>query len=199
MNKQIISRVFFNSVNSNIQVIGTGKKSLYNIIDMSSVLGYNSPGYLRQYYCYKCGDTKLIDNEYVNVNDVVNILNRGRKPDCKKLLQEILKRNKITHTFIMPERVEIDIYKSICDYYSDNVDIVVISNKNVKGYFPDIVIEKNKKVALIIEINEFNHSVCETRNSKIMKNLGCKNFLNINPHDATFSIGKMLKKISQCV
>lgn len=74
-------------------------------------------------------------------------MNRGIKPNCKKLLQEILNHEEITHTFIVLERVEIDIYKLINDYYSDDVDIVVISNKNVKGYFPDIVIEKNKKVA----------------------------------------------------
>lgn len=76
----------------------------------------------------------------------------------------------------MPERVEIDIYKSICDYYSDNVDIKIISNKNVKGYYPDIVIKKNNKVVLIIEINEFNHSICETRNCIIKKNLKCDKF-----------------------
>lgn len=91
MNHQILSRVFFNSVNSYIKVIGIGKKSLYNIIDMSNVLGYNSSGYLRQYYCNKCCDIKLINYEYIDVNGIINILNRGRKPNCKKLLREILK------------------------------------------------------------------------------------------------------------
>ena len=199
MNKQIQSRVFFKSVNSYIKVIRTNKKSLYNTIDMSKVLGYNSQEYLREYYCYKCGDVKLINNEYIDVNGVINILNRGRKPNCKKLLEEILKQEEITHTYIMPERVEIDIYKSICDYYSDDDDIEIISNKNVKGYFPDIVIKKNKKVALVIEINEFDHPICETRNSKIKKNLRCENFLNINPHDSKFSTGKLIKLISQYV
>jgi hypothetical protein len=199
MNHQISSRVFFNSVNSYIKVIGTGKKSLYNIIDMSNVLGYNNSGYLRKYYCYKCGDIKLINNEYIDINGVINILNRGRKSNCKKLLQEILNQEEITHTFIMPERVEIDIYKSIYDYYSDNTDIKIISNKNVKGYYPDIIIKKNNKIALIIEINEFNHRICETRNGIIKQNLKCENFLNINPHDASFSIGKMIKNISQYI
>jgi len=199
MNHQVLSRVFFNSVNSYIKVIGTGKKSLYNIINLSNVLGYNNSEYLRKYFCYKCGDIKLINNEYIDINGVINILNRGRKSNCKKLLQEILKHEEITHTFIIPERVEIDIYKSICDYYSDNTDIKIILNKNVKRYFPDIVIKKKNKVILIVEINEFNHSICETRNSVIKKNLKCVNFLNINPHDTTFSIGKMIKNISQYI
>lgn len=199
MNKQISSRVFFKSVNSYIKVIRTNKKSLYNIIDMSRVLGYSNQEYLRGYYCYKCGDVKLINNEYIDVNGVINILNRGRKSNCKKLLEEILKYEEITYTYIVPERVEIDIYKSICDYYSDDADIEIISNKNVKGYFPDIVIKKNKKVVLVIEINEFDHPICETRNSKIKKNLGCENFLNINPHDSKFSTGKLIKLISQYV
>lgn len=38
MNKQNLPRLFFNSVNSYIQVIGTGKKYLYNIIDINVVM-----------------------------------------------------------------------------------------------------------------------------------------------------------------
>ena len=91
MNKQISSRVFFKSVNSYIKVIGTNKKSLYNIIDMSRVLGYSNQEYLREYYCYKCGDVKLINNEYIDVNGVINILNRGRKSNCKKTIRRNFK------------------------------------------------------------------------------------------------------------
>ena len=94
-----LTKVFFSSVNSYIKVIRTGKKSLYNIIDMSVVLGYHCPGYLRQYYCYKNRDVKLVNNEYIEIDGVINILNRGRKSNSKKLLKEILKHEEIIHFY----------------------------------------------------------------------------------------------------
>jgi hypothetical protein len=202
---QISSKIFFNSINSNIRIIGTGIKSLYNIIDMSNGLGYCNQGYLRKYYCYErkdakdAKDAKLVYDEYIDIYSISNILNRGRKPNCKKLLQEILTRDKINYKVIMPERVEIDIFKSIYDYYLDNLNIEIISNKYIDGYYPDIIIKKDNIVMVIIEINEMNHSYCTKRMNKIKINLDCKNFLNINPHDANFSIGKLIKNIKQYV
>jgi len=102
MIKQISFKVFFTTVNSYIKIIRINNKNLYNIIDMSKSLDYHKPGYLRQYYCFKYGDIKLIDNKYIYINDVVDILNRGKKSNCKKILHEILKHEEITQTLIIP-------------------------------------------------------------------------------------------------
>lgn len=198
IHKYIPSRIFFNSINSNIRTIGTGIESLFNIIDINNVLNY-SKVYLKKYYCHKLKDGKVINNEYVDIKAITNILNRGRKPNCKKLLQEILIQAKIQYSIIMPERIEIDIYNSINDFYYDYDNIEIITNKYVDGYYTDIVIKKNNCIVLIIEINEMNHSFCAKRMEKIKKALKCENFLNINPHDTNFSTGKLIKKISEYV
>ena len=195
----ITSKVF-NAINSNIRIIRIGKNTLFNISDLSTKLSYSSSQYLKQYYCYKSNEIKLYLNDYVDFNGLIYILNKCRKPNCKKLAQEILSYANIDlPIIIMPNRVEIDIYNSIKDYYYNNPDIIIISNKKIDKYYPDIIIKKNTDVVVIIEINEHNHSFCEKRMEIIKKKLNCENFLNINPHDSNFSTGKLLKSIGKFI
>jgi hypothetical protein len=194
MSKKIATEVFFNSIGSNIRVIGTGIQSLFNIFDLSLGLSYHKSSYLKEYYHDKCGDIKIIDNEYIDFNDILTILNRGRKPKCKKLLEEILTYVNEKFYVIVSERIEMDIYKSINDFFDDD-NIEIISNHKIDKYLPDIIIKQNDDVIVIIEINEFNHSICHKRMDKIKKKLKCDNFLNINPHDTNFSTGKLIKQI----
>lgn len=82
--------VFFNSVNSNIRIIGNGTKLLFNIKDISKNLYYSSDNYLKNYYCNKLGDVKLFKKNYVDLSGIINILNRSKKPNSKLLTQQIL-------------------------------------------------------------------------------------------------------------
>ena len=59
----------------------------------------------------------------------------------------------------MPNRIELDIFNSIKNFYEDEEDINVISNKKVDKFRPDIIIKKNNRVLVIIEINEHNHAI----------------------------------------
>jgi hypothetical protein len=199
MTQSSLKSVFFNSVNSNIRVIGIGSKSLFNIIDLSINLSNSSPFYLKNYYCDKLGDIKLLYKYYIDLSGTINVLNRCRKHNSKKLAQEILNYSNADFYFVNPERVEIDIYKSICDYFMDEEDIEVISNERVDKYYPDILVKKNNKVLLVIEINEHGHSFCEKRMFTLKKKLNCDNFLNVNPHDINFSTGGLLKKIKKYI
>jgi hypothetical protein len=54
-------------------------------------------------------------------------------------------------------------------------------------------------VLVIIEINENNHPYSKRRMEEIKKKLNCENFLNINPHDLNFSIGKLLKDLDKYI
>lgn len=187
--------IFFSSTNSHIRVIGSGTNSLFNIIDLSSKLNYHSANYLKQYYCVKTNDVKIYNHNYIDFDGVSNILNRAIKPNSKELLGEIISWVGKSQHLIVPARIEIDILKSIKDYFDDDETIEVISQLKVGKFLPDIVVKKNNEIFLIIEINEHNHSFCEKRMKSIKKKLNCDNFMNVNPHDPKFSTGKLLKKI----
>lgn len=202
MNKLISSKVFFNSINSNLRVIGIGTKTLYNITDINNELGYKCQGYLKKYYSYNCQDIKIINDEYTDIFGINTILNRGRKPNCKKLLQEILTHSKINYQFVMSERIKDDILKSVQDYYLDDSNIVILSNQYVKGLHTFIIMKKNNHVKLFIDINEKNNSFRDKKTERvesIKMILRCDNYLNINPNDVNFSIGKLIKNITEYV
>ena len=81
-------------------------------------------------------------------------------------------------------------------FYQDNIIQMVSDNYK---YWQDIIIKKNIIVLVIIEINENNHPYSKRRMEEIKKKLNCENFLNINPHDLNFSIGKLLKDLDKYI
>ena len=192
-----IQTYYFNSLPNSIRTIIDSNKFYFNIIDISIGLQNSTPKYLYNYYYVKCKDIKMFNDDYTETQYLQIILNRARKPNAKQLLQEILELTKINFQVILPNRIEEDIYNSVKDFLQDD-DLIVKSNYKVGPYYPDIIIynkNQTENVLLIIEINEHNHSVDKIRESYLKRKLNCKKFLNINPHDKNFSIGKLLKKI----
>ena len=201
-----IQKQFFKSIINNIKTIESNDKIYFNIFDLSDGLKYSTRKYLYNYYCKKCSDIKIFNQEYVETQYVQIILNKSRKPNAKQLLQEILKFTKTNFQVILPNRIEEDIFNSIKDFFRDyeltvisNLPVGFVSNSN-KHYYPDIIIcNKNQtdNILLIIEINEHNHPVDKNRENYLKKKLSCEKFLNINPHDKNFSTGKLLKIIEK--
>jgi len=198
-----ISTKFFQSIKSNVKIVKISYKYYFDIFDLSVGLDYNNQKYLHNYYVEKCNDVKIHFNKYIDTNSVRAILNRSRKPNAKKLLQEILEFTNSNFQIILPNRFEEDIFNSIKDFLSDNDDIQVLSNKRIETKYPDIIINKinctESKTILIIEINEHDHPINLERMELIKLKLKCKNFLNVNPHDKKFSTGKLLKTINKLI
>jgi len=188
------------SISSKIEVLIINSKYYFNIFDLSKGLDYCTPKYLYNYYYKKNNYILIKNNKFIDINDIIIILNKIRKPNSKKLLQEILEITNVKYHTILPSRIEEDIYNSIRDNLEDYNELEVISNKKIGRFFPDILINKisNNKTntILIIEINEHNHKIDLQRMNTLKLELNCENFININPNDKNFSIGKLLKDIS---
>lgn len=196
LHKNNIKNHFFDVINCSIRFIKENNKFYFNILDLSIGLKYSGPKYLYNYYYIKYNDVKTYYNEFIETNSVQIILNRTRKSESRNLLQEILEFTKSCHNVILPNRIEIDIYNSIKDYFDDyNVE----SNKCTGRFYPDIIIRDkiNNSVQLIIEINEFDHHIDKKREEYLKKELKCNKFINENPHDKNYSTGKLLKKITK--
>lgn len=190
-----MSKTNFKSSYYPIETFQLDNKFYFNIFDLSIGLNYNNPKYLYHYYYSKCNDIKIHDQKFIETNYVQIILNRSRKPNGKKLLQEILDYTNQYYQIILPNRIEIDIFNSIKDFFEDRNDLEIISNFNIDCYYPDIIIKKCYKTILIIEINEHNHKIKSDRMEYLKLTLKCEKFLNINPHDLNFSTGRLIKQI----
>ncbi len=180
-------RIFYFTDNTIINTINIDGETWFDLVQISSYLGYSTPDYLIRYYRR---DIELKLSKYTNSDGLREVLNRGRKPGCKRLMEQLglNTNNKI-------QRKEATVLEQIIDFLSEE-KIEYKLQYSTGSYLIDMYLPKYK---IAIEVDEMGHVnrdkvYEENRHNYIVDNLTNK-ILRINPDEQNFRMAKYLAKL----
>ncbi len=181
-----------------VTTITSDHQTLFNLHQISDILGYAKSNYLATYYGsrYSVYLETHCNGTYTDADGLKEILNRGRKPGCKDLLEQLGLNNASK-----VQSLEADVLEQVIDYIKeldDKLDYKLqypIGKYKIDMYVP--------KFNLAIEVDEMGHSdrdpVYEKqREDYIKQNLTTK-LLRINPNAPKFRMAKILGSLSTMI
>ena len=163
----------------------------FDLYQISTILGYAKRSYLATHYGprYKLALQRNQESVYTNEEGLREILNRGRKPMCKEMLQQL--------DFDTSDKInspEADILVQIIDFVKTAHDDIKYDLQYPCGtYRIDMYIPKYN---VVIEVDELGHKdrdpIYEAkREDYIRSNLSDK-ILRVNPNAINFRMAKEL-------
>ena len=183
--------VFFESIKQDLDIRSESDLLLFNLYQLSEILGYATKYYLKNYYATKRKYIKIYKDYYTDLYGVIEILTRGRKPLSRPLLKEI---NKYTNSkYIINERDETSIFREVQSFFPE-----IKSSHNIScgKYFLDIVLYSS--IPIVIEVDECGHAIDLQRDKYIKDTLGAK-IIHVNPQSSSFTVSKLLKDITKLI
>jgi len=193
------SKKFYFSLNTLINVVFIDNETWFDLDQISTLLKYSKPknstkSYLASYYIPRYDlENKTIKNIiHTNSEGLLEILKRGRKPDCKQMMMELGLdiRQKINS-------IEANVLEEIITYLKeDNVEYDLqykLGNYNIDMYI--------KQYNIAIEVDEMGHADRDakyekTREDYIRQNLSDK-IIRINPNAPNFRMAKVFATINK--
>ena len=159
----------------------------FDTYQFSKLLGYNKANYLAKHYVenYSIATKTVKSVVYTNTAGIKEILNRGRKPECNKFLEQLeldLENKKNSHEAVILDQII---------EFLDKVEYKL--QYHLGQYFIDMYIPEYN---IVIEVDERGHSDRDPkkeldRETYIRANLTTK-ILRINPNAPNFRIAKEL-------
>jgi very-short-patch-repair endonuclease len=161
-------------------------KVWFDLYQISDLLDYASSGYLQSYYRrYSIASY----GRYTDKDGLREVLNRGRKPGCKPMLQQLdlNSSNKI-------QSPEANVLEYIIDYLDDEFKLQYPCG----SYRIDMYIPKYK---IAIEVDEMGHAdrdpTYECKREEYIKTNLTDKILRINPNAPNFRIVKELGSLAR--
>jgi len=185
---------FYISQGHLISTINHNNKKWFDLYQISDILNYTKSSYLTSYYLsrYNLESYSYNHHIYTDINGLQEILKRGRKPGCKKIMEDLG-----LDIAVKIQSHEANILENIIDFLSDQ-EIKYELQYPLGSYRLDMYIPVYK---VVIEVDEIGHSdrdlTYEKERENYIKSNLTRKILRINPNDVHFRIAREISKLNK--